>query len=281
MYEAKTSSGLVVLVDDRRLRRAALLALLAVWAESRGYALEAPDCASYDEISAGGPFEDADLILLSVGSLGLGDPDYDACVGRLRELAASRPTLVLGDCDDYETIAALVSLGAKGYLPMSTPPEIGLSVLEFVLRGGTYFPPTALSARRSDERRPSFSDIEETGDTLTTRQREVLSLLRQGKPNKVIARDLSMRESTVKVHVRQILRKLGATNRTQAALCAASADHDPRDTNGAAPAEASASPEAHGPQRSSATLTAFPGGASQDLKRDGRLDRLERRGGLP
>ena len=56
---------------------------------------------------------------------------------------------------------------------------------------------------------------------LTPRQLEVLGRLREGKPNKLIARDLNMTEATVKVHVRQIMRKLGATNRTQAVLAAA------------------------------------------------------------
>jgi DNA-binding NarL/FixJ family response regulator len=55
---------------------------------------------------------------------------------------------------------------------------------------------------------------------LTPRQLEVLDRLREGKPNKLIARDLNMTEATVKVHVRQIMRKLGAANRTQAVLCA-------------------------------------------------------------
>ncbi|MCS6780698.1 MAG: response regulator transcription factor, partial [Geminicoccaceae bacterium] len=53
---------------------------------------------------------------------------------------------------------------------------------------------------------------------LTPRQREVLELLGQGRPNKVIAQRLAMCESTVKVHVRQIMRKLGARNRTEVAL---------------------------------------------------------------
>ena len=55
---------------------------------------------------------------------------------------------------------------------------------------------------------------------LTPRQLEVLGRLREGKPNKLIARDLNMTEATVKVHVRQILRKFGVANRTQAVLCA-------------------------------------------------------------
>src|SRR5690606_38324456 len=57
-------------------------------------------------------------------------------------------------------------------------------------------------------------------DPLTRRQHDVLQRLRLGKSNKLIARDLDMQESTVKVHVRQIMRKLGAANRTQAALLA-------------------------------------------------------------
>ncbi len=59
---------------------------------------------------------------------------------------------------------------------------------------------------------------------LTQRQHAVLKLLQQGQSNKRIARELRMCESTVKVHVRQIMRKLGACNRTQAALCALEMD---------------------------------------------------------
>lgn len=61
---------------------------------------------------------------------------------------------------------------------------------------------------------------EQQPPSLTPRQREVLERLSEGKSNKLIARDLDMTEATVKVHVRQIMRKFGAANRTQAALCA-------------------------------------------------------------
>jgi DNA-binding NarL/FixJ family response regulator len=54
---------------------------------------------------------------------------------------------------------------------------------------------------------------------LTDREKQVLGLLGVGTANKLIARQLGLTESTVKVHVRHIMRKLGATNRTQAALC--------------------------------------------------------------
>jgi DNA-binding NarL/FixJ family response regulator len=54
---------------------------------------------------------------------------------------------------------------------------------------------------------------------LTARERQVLERLQLGASNKLIARQLNLRESTVKVHIRRIMRKLGAVNRTQAALC--------------------------------------------------------------
>jgi DNA-binding NarL/FixJ family response regulator len=57
--------------------------------------------------------------------------------------------------------------------------------------------------------------------SLTARQRAVLELLRRGETNKAIARRLGMREGTVKVHVRQIMRKFGVTNRTQIAVVCA------------------------------------------------------------
>lgn len=65
-----------------------------------------------------------------------------------------------------------------------------------------------------------LNDGDDVAPTLTPRQCEVLERLSEGKSNKLIARDLEMTEATVKVHVRQIMRKFGASNRTQAALCA-------------------------------------------------------------
>ena len=95
-----------------------------------------------------------------------------------------------------------------------------------VLAGGSYAPPGLLLA--ADRRPPPSAAAREPSrppsaagpviDRLTLRQREVLALLGQGRPNKVIAQRLSMCESTVKVHVRQIMRKLGAKNRTEVAL---------------------------------------------------------------
>jgi DNA-binding NarL/FixJ family response regulator len=79
-------------------------------------------------------------------------------------------------------------------------------------------------------------DLEDAGPrdlSLTARQKAVLELLRRGDTNKVIARRLGMREGTVKVHVRQIMRKFGVTNRTQIAVVCANG----RPSQKATPAE--------------------------------------------
>ena len=89
------------------------------------------------------------------------------------------------------------------------------AAIRFVHAGGTYAPLGQLltiPAERNPTAAASSADHQ-----LTPRQAAVLEHLRQGKANKIIAYELSMSESTVKVHVRNIMRKLSATNRTQVA----------------------------------------------------------------
>ena len=88
------------------------------------------------------------------------------------------------------------------------------AAIEFVLKGGVFVPPEFFmhDSPRSYEPRNG----RRTPDQLTNRQADVFSKLREGKPNKLIAYELNMSESTVKVHLRNILRTIGATNRTQA-----------------------------------------------------------------
>jgi len=126
------------------------------------------------------------------------------------------PVAMVSDHEDRGEVMAAFRAGVRGFVPSTLEPELALQALTFVLGGGTFFPPQVLD-------RPS-RDVSQGArqggavHTLTPRQLDVLALLREGKSNKLIARELAMCESTVKVHVRQIMRKLGAANRTQAAL---------------------------------------------------------------
>jgi DNA-binding CsgD family transcriptional regulator len=106
----------------------------------------------------------------------------------------------------------VLSIGAQSV----TDPEIGTIVRNLASLVSDV--PLAIPGDR-DSRRPQDPSIK-AGD-LTSRQRDVASLLSRGLCNKLIARQLAITEATVKVHIRQIMRKLGASNRTQAALLTA------------------------------------------------------------
>lgn len=129
--------------------------------------------------------------------------------------------------------------GVRGYIPTSFSPRVAVEAIRLVFAGGTFIPASALKQPCgehgqadplvSDPTRVTAPSDPETGAhgvsgepvrDLTPRQRQVLRLLCEGQPNKIIAHALSMQEGTVKVHVRQIMKKLKATNRTQVAFFA-------------------------------------------------------------
>jgi DNA-binding NarL/FixJ family response regulator len=90
-----------------------------------------------------------------------------------------------------------------------------MHAIDLVRAGGTFVPASSLiAAHHAPE---TQADVQKSNGLFTTRQAAVIDALRQGKQNKIIAYELKMRESTVKVHVRNIMKKLNATNRTQVA----------------------------------------------------------------
>jgi len=127
------------------------------------------------------------------------------------------PILVAAECDDPQRAHAMLRAGARGFLPTSHSLKVLMGALERVRAGGTYVPlalteTAAAAAPQRSEGSPWRQ--------LTRRQRDVLALISEGKPNKTIANALNMSESTVKAHVKQIIRRLNVANRTQAALLA-------------------------------------------------------------
>jgi len=122
------------------------------------------------------------------------------------------PILVAADCDDPERAHLILRAGARGFLPVSHSLKVLIGALERVRTGGTYVPLTLTEAVPMAQRAPWRA--------LTRRQCDVLALIAEGKANKLIAAALDMSESTVKAHVKQIIRRLSVANRTQAALLA-------------------------------------------------------------
>jgi DNA-binding NarL/FixJ family response regulator len=132
----------------------------------------------------------------------------------LSELAPRTPVIVLGCNNDAELARTAICHGAKGYIPVSLGFEITIEAVRFVLAGGTYVPMDLL-ARGGPADAPSDPP---TSGLVTTRELAVIRAIQKGKSNKVIAYDLNMCESTVKVHVRNIMKKLNAKNRTDVAI---------------------------------------------------------------
>ncbi len=153
--------------------------------------------------------EEFDVILLggsTCSQIDLGD------IFSLAAAAPHTPILVAADCDDPARAHRILHAGARGFLPASHSLKVLIGALERVRNGGTYVPLTLTETAPTAERAPWRA--------LTRRQCDVLALIAQGKANKLIADALNMSESTVKAHVKQIIRRLNVANRTQAALLA-------------------------------------------------------------
>ncbi len=136
------------------------------------------------------------------------------------------PILIVTDDFDSQDVTEAMRLGARGYLASNVSMELLIQCLRLLMIGGTAFPPVmakaadavATSGAPADPR--SRPEASLAIDFFTPREIEVLAGLGEGKPNKIIAYELKICETTVKVHMRHIMRKLGATNRTHAALLA-------------------------------------------------------------
>lgn len=230
MQQADASSdetSLLVIIDDMELRRAQIANFLAPWAQSAGLSVLAAPVASLDRQVNGSAESGCRLAVLNIGGVAVDHPETQRSLDGIRAALHDTPTVIISDRDESEEAVAAFRAGVRGFIPTRTEPSVALQALTFILGGGSFFPPAALLHERPAEGagRPGagraaagWADSRSRG--LTARQRQVLELLRQGKPNKLIALELRMQESTVKVHVRQIMRKLGAMNRTQAAICA-------------------------------------------------------------
>ena len=132
----------------------------------------------------------------------------------LSELAPRIPVIVLAYNNDAELARTAICHGAKGYIPVTMGFEITIEAVRFVLAGGTYVPMDCLLGRD----RPEEASQPPTSGLVTARELAVVRAIQKGKSNKVIAYELNMCESTVKVHVRNIMKKLKAKNRTEVAI---------------------------------------------------------------
>jgi two-component system, NarL family, response regulator LiaR len=173
------------------------------------------DVADGEAAVAAAERETPDVVLMDLVMPGV---DGVEAIRRIRERQPQARVLVLSSFLDDERLFPAVRAGAAGYLLKDVEPRELVKAIRTVHGGEALLHP-AVAARLMDEF-ANAAPAEPDAGVLTSREREVLTLIARGMPNKLIARELSISEKTVKAHVSSILGKLGVTDRTQAALFA-------------------------------------------------------------
>jgi two-component system nitrate/nitrite response regulator NarL len=203
----------ILVVDDHPLFRKGVIQLLALdpTLEVIG---EAGDYATAIRLANE---REPDLTLLDLNLKGSGGLEILAA---LKEVDPSRRVVMLTVSDAPEDLMAAIRAGADGYLLKDTEPEELLERVRSALEGRTVISDAltaALAGALRDEARGAQRDLK----ALTDRELGVLRCVAGGQSNKVIARNLSITEGTVKVHMKHLLKKLGFRSRVEAAVWAA------------------------------------------------------------
>jgi DNA-binding NarL/FixJ family response regulator len=220
--EERRQSLRVLFIDEHALRRAAFRQFLQTWGQECGISVEISDAGSLQDAEI--PLRSAQIVLLGTGSI----HESASLLSELKQMSPDLPVAVLADQDSTSDVLMALERGAQAFITTRIDPALMLHALQFVAAGGHFFPPKVLMGGNEDLEHHSFTDSTTVQTAaamqarrdgkLTARQNEVLKLLQEGHSNKRMARVLGLSESTVKVHVRLIMRRLGVSNRTQAAL---------------------------------------------------------------
>ncbi|KQU64723.1 response regulator receiver protein [Aminobacter sp. DSM 101952] len=168
------------------------------------------------------------LILLDAGQL----PDVAGHSERISHLHPGAQIMLIQEDGRHEVSIrdVVTARNVRGVLPMNLKLDVWLSVVRLVLRGGEYFPlslfepiierrttvATAFTEATAKPQAPADSDTDDF-DELTDRELQILGMVARGLQNKLIAAALGLSEHTVKIHLHNIITKLGAHNRTEAA----------------------------------------------------------------
>jgi DNA-binding NarL/FixJ family response regulator len=236
----------VLLVDDHPLVLSALQSVIqGLGGQTAVVGVETAEAAR----AALAEQADIDLVLLD---LSLGDADGFEVLVEFRAAYPAVPVVVVSASDRASDVIRAIDSGAMGFVPKRSSHADLHEALRLVMSGAMYVPPSMLglefgrslgsalahaqaAAQQADgnplplgpgaqpEQHQKLPTLEELG--LTPRQAEVMALLLQGLPNKLIARQLNLSVETVKDHVAAVLRALKVSSRTQAVLAVSQMTH--------------------------------------------------------
>jgi DNA-binding NarL/FixJ family response regulator len=229
------SQSRVILVEPRDLVRDCVANCLRM--ADPGFAV-----TEYSHVNDVDSTQSADIIALVLSFLSTNQeiPDVAADVSRAQDQLPQVPVVVVADGDKLSVVRELIDSGVRGYIPTSFDFATFKEAIQFVAAGGTFVPASVLLDRETGQVRevdetsgPARQEANEIASQnwsespepmaaadFTPRELAVLLHLRDGKPNKLIARELAICEGTVKIYIRRIMKKLQVENRTQAALVA-------------------------------------------------------------
>ena len=216
----------IAVIESRRFLRECIRRSM-----QSAFSLPIVTCSTLSELELG--LKDASAAIVILSWMEASNEANTKVLDALSELVPNVPVVVLAQKNDVDLARTAIRHGAKGYIPCTLGFDITVEAVRFVLAGGTYVPmdcvlATGPGVQASPASRPSGG--------VTTRELAVIRALQQGKPNKVIAYELNMCESTVKVHVRNLMKKMKAKNRTDLAMKAQIAHTSQRLDGGLAPA---------------------------------------------
>lgn len=205
----------VLVVDDQQLVRAGIVRILADDPEIEVVA----ECQDGDEVVDAVGGHDPDVVLMDVRMKRV---DGAEATRRVRALDPGPPVLVLTTFGDDDTVAAALSAGAAGFLLKDAPGEELVRAVRVVADGGAWLDPAITGSVIASFRSHYLPRRRTAGrlDTLTEREREVLTLVGRGRANKEIADELVVAEATVKSHISHILDKLHLRDRAAAIVVA-------------------------------------------------------------
>lgn len=200
----------VLVADDHPLFREAVVLAIRHLEGTDSQILEAGALDETCRLAAAVP--DLDLLLLDLKM-----PGTEGLAGllELRSRFPALPIVIVSATEDPRMIREALAAGAMAYIPKSLDRADIADALRHVLAGETWRPEDG-----EDAASPAGVLTAQRIAALTPQQRNILKLMVAGKPNKIIAYDLGIAETTVKAHITLILRKLGVFSRTQAVLAA-------------------------------------------------------------
>ena len=178
-------------------------------------------CEQLADLGTAASLPDAKLFMMGSN---LSDDVETAALRAVRARHPHSRIFVVTTTPSRSHFAKCLAAGMDAYLLADAPREVLLESLRLVLHGVQVFPSMLVTGALADDLERAQQDhaAVDKDRRLSAREREILTLLVEGASNKAIGIRLNIEDSTVKVHLRRILRKIPAANRTQAAVWAAS-----------------------------------------------------------